>query len=379
MKKEILILCLSFGMLVFCTNNRPNDDSPINGVINIQSVIGDTCAFSYDSIISEIEVIKFENSKSSFIYKPKRFLIELDGSIYILNGSINVLVFNANGNFSHSIGAIGKGPNEYLGATDFCISKKGEVCILTENKILRYKKNGEFINKITVPNLSKLLFYPEFIAEDGANGFFLWDSNPPDIMNYKEVFYCLLHIDSNGKITEKKFPWTNFNIGISQFSLSYNGGYWIEPNEGYSDIYKIVDKNIFNDFSVNFGKNLVSQEYFKKSGVNPLSVLDEYFNSKYIKFINNIKDDNSYIYFNCVGDKYKWFEFLIEKNSKIVKAKIVNKKNPRIVFADSTFFYSFFEDNLIDDTLSMDKIFKRHLKIYGRGDNSYLFKFKLKK
>jgi hypothetical protein len=366
-------------MLVCCTSNSPVNESPISGVINLQNALLEKKSFSYDSIISEMSVIKFENSKSSFIYKPKRFIVDSNGYIYILNGNVNILVFNAKGGFLYHIGDIGKGPGEYLSASDFCICKNDIICILSENKILRYGKNGEFINKIEIPNLRKLLFYPEFIADDRNNGFFIWDSNPSDVMNYKEDFYCLLHINDNGKIIEKKFPWTNFNIGISQFSHSYNGDYWIEPNEGYSELFKMKDEKVFNDFSLNFGKNLVSREYFKNSGVNPFSTLDEYFNSNCIKFINNIKDNDLYLYFTCVGDKYKWLEFLYDKDSKTTKIGILNEKNPIIVFADSSFFYSFFADNLIDDTLSMDNIFKKHLINFERGDNSYLFKFKLKK
>jgi len=364
-------------MLVCCTNNKSIKESPVNGVINLENALNEKKTFSYDSIISEISVIKFENSKSSFIDNPKRFIINSNGDIYILNGNDNVLVFNADGNFLHHIGDRGKGPGEYLSASDFCISRNGVICILSGNKVFRYCKNGEFINKVIVSNLSKLLFSPEFIADDGNNGFFLWAFNPPYVMNYKEDFYCLLHINDNGKITEKKFLWTNFNIGISQFSHSYNGDYWIAPNEGYSDIYAIKDKMVFNSFSLNFGKNLVSREYFKNSGVNPFSILDEYFNSNCIKFINNIKDNNLYLYFTCVGNKYKWLEFLYNKDSKITITGILNEKNPVIVFADSTFFYSFFEDNLIDDTLSMDNVFKNHLINFERGENSYLFKFKL--
>jgi hypothetical protein len=76
-----------------------------------------------------------------------RVKTDADGDIYVIDLERHAAVFrfNAEGKFLNGFGRAGQGPGEYEGLIGFDIHPSGAVFLLSNSKILKYAKNGEYL------------------------------------------------------------------------------------------------------------------------------------------------------------------------------------------------------------------------------------------
>ena len=129
------------------------------GCANPKSIISETdakkidlfnCTKEVDNLspyIDDVSVIQLE--ANSVIVPTASKILTLDDKIFLFYGS-EIVEFDQKGNYCHTIGKIGNGPEEFIHLGDICLdSKRKEIIgVTSKNEIVRYNAaNGSFIKK----------------------------------------------------------------------------------------------------------------------------------------------------------------------------------------------------------------------------------------
>ena len=139
----------------YVVTNQPQASILLSDFDSLFSLNLKEITLSNDFILSEVESIEticLETSDKSLIGRIS--MVEITDSLIIVADDIapkKVLAFNIDGTFSHQIGAIGEGPEDYSSINQVFIAN-GSVYILdwTRSKLLTYKLTGEFISAIEI-------------------------------------------------------------------------------------------------------------------------------------------------------------------------------------------------------------------------------------
>ena len=106
------------------------------------------------SFIHEIELIPLETTDSSLIGTSPECIVDRDGGYYIadMNGSQKILRYDSTGRFLNTIGSRGRGPQEYLGISNYLIETlTGHVSVFSnlDKKVCVYDTDGTFVSSRT--------------------------------------------------------------------------------------------------------------------------------------------------------------------------------------------------------------------------------------
>ena len=122
-------------LAVSCTAKR--EQSVVNEVIDATEISNDV--FNTSEFIDSSYFIRLETSEQCLIKFINKVVFTSD-YIFVLDrqGNNKVLVFNKKGGFLHTIGSVGRGPNEYVLLYDFCVDTASrQVYLLCERKVVR--------------------------------------------------------------------------------------------------------------------------------------------------------------------------------------------------------------------------------------------------
>ena len=129
------------------------------GCANPKSIISETdakkidlfnCTKEVDNLspyIDDVSVIQLE--ANSVIVPTASKILTLDDKIFLFYGS-EIVEFDQKGNYCHTIGKIGNGPEEFIHLGDICLDLKRKeiIGVTSKNEIVRYNAaNGSFIKK----------------------------------------------------------------------------------------------------------------------------------------------------------------------------------------------------------------------------------------
>ena len=213
MRIFMLAICVLLA-LKSCTNTKSyKKNEEMYPVIDIVNSVGNYQKVYFSDYFSSIELIALETNNNSLIGEESIVLV-YDSLIFIASSISsgvwpphkNLLVFNRSGKFLNSIGAIGKGPGEYLGVSEvFLNHEKPTVYVADSFKIFEFEFNGKFIGSFTRPNpdgrsLWNVTFLEDnlflgAISYDKRNEYkyYLFDKNG-DVIKY---FHTNLHSDTS--------------------------------------------------------------------------------------------------------------------------------------------------------------------------------------
>lgn len=374
MKKIFAIVILFLTTLACRDKTEINQDYIIKPCQQIDS----KRYFHFDDLASDVSVVELKSSSGKYISAISRMYLTQDSNILILNGSTVIFDFDRNGNLLKVIGAIGKGPGEYLEAKDFCLSNNDSfVNVLTRHSIEVFETvSGKFVRRIDITPFRKSDYLPEFITNDGEDGFFIWDSNPSKINDYSKDFFCLWHIDKKGKVLSKQLKRTEFNLELNRFTKSCDGGFWVRPLGGSSNVFKIHSRNVNREISIDFEGQFIPEHYFDQFNGEPYAYLDKWVNSNYYKMPFEIYDNSDYIFFLFGGPNGETYNCVYNKKKGKTIAKKLNINNPTMCHSDSTYFYAYL-DPFNSDINKMDSVFSSKIKDQIKNENFHLFKFKI--
>ncbi len=227
--KAVIIICF-IGISFSCLRKEKSVVTEINPEIfehqNIYvSSIG--TSIQYIRLNSEYifqSIISFDSSDSLFF-----ICVRPEGQL---------LVYNKDGEYKKMIGTNGRGPGEYRYAMNFCLDRKNKrVFILTQQKIILYSFNGEFIKEFTISKYNTRFDAIQYLN----NHIYLFENIK---MGYS--IYNWLVLDTTGnqisfnlnnipKFNSRQIPLND--ITFKHGNLLF---YWNQFND---TIYQIMNKN----------------------------------------------------------------------------------------------------------------------------------------
>ena len=146
--KKILLFITTIIVFQSCnfkkSNLQPNIRSDKIKIINMPET------YQYESnlslILEKIEYIPLATSKECHLVMPLKTAFH-NNHFFILDFLRGLYVFDQKGTYSHQNGKIGRGPGEFIEIRDFDFDEKGNVLILDYNRILRYRPDGNYLDK----------------------------------------------------------------------------------------------------------------------------------------------------------------------------------------------------------------------------------------
>ena len=151
MQKSVLmalIALITLNFSFFCSI-RHGESSKKNIDFNSLKVIRKNVA--HFSELGKIKkAIKLETIEDSLLGTVNLVVVDnASGDLFISDNDSTrkVLRFNSEGKFITAYGKIGEGPGEYKRLIGFDINNSGDVCLLTQTKLIKYSKNGPLIKE----------------------------------------------------------------------------------------------------------------------------------------------------------------------------------------------------------------------------------------
>lgn len=133
-----LLFCLS---VIFCVSCAENEIEPTT----IECDFNNISDINESKIITDVNIVSLQ--ETPIIMSSINKMETLDSLIYLLDKNKNSLhIFTKNGKYIHTISNQGRGANEYLKLSDFCIDpQKQTINILSrlDKKVLVYDKFGK--------------------------------------------------------------------------------------------------------------------------------------------------------------------------------------------------------------------------------------------
>jgi len=252
-KKRLFFLeILLFAFFISCSPDKSAEIPVINPGNMVEKEIG------LSEIAGDITYIPL----SKDVLFGSIVSVELTDSLIFITPALGTLiVYDYNGNFIRSIGKRGRGPGEYKYANEFTLDRKNKtVYILSDQRLLKYSFNGDFLETIDLKIDIKI--FSGIVYTNGKLALF-------EGINQGEGKYDWVVLDTLGNIIfEKfnaieKFPSDHYCCGNKQEAFNNTFYYWNQIND---TIFKISDEKyepafIFTQGNFRFPKQKIKEIY----------------------------------------------------------------------------------------------------------------------
>lgn len=332
------MLILSFG----CDRSQVNDKKS-HITIDIDTLsVDDTIYFS--QVFDDYEIIPLETNENCIIGEVTSirfcndYIVILDRTI-----SKSVFVFDLNGKFIRKIGAVGKGPGEYLIPKSISTNDKTKEIFVYDgsgNRVNIYSLSGVFKKSLRLDqqglDRKSIEVYDNVIYTNST-------LNP----NVDNVVYG---VDYNGKLVRAKLK-NKFKFEDNELYSDYN--HFFKTPDGlryrswlYDEVYKISDNSILPLIS------LKTKKYSKVEEINNTDITDANLNSsknKPLKITNYVEIDSFSILEYCNEEMNFYTVFCDLKNKNVKGVTIRNFKNDliQLLGRQMGYFYTSHNDYLV--------------------------------
>lgn len=270
-----------------------------------------------DSLSVEKEVIELTSDDVSIPARPQKVKIAGD-RIYVLDNpairEYRMLVFDRSGRFIRQIGAMGRGPGEYLGISDFAIAPDSSLWIedAVANNLIHYSKDLRYIGTVPTSYDADCM---EFL-EDGNLIVNISHWNPDRIRI--AVTDTLFGEENRRTVINYNYePNPYVHYGSGQLNIIREG--WLHSYPPLGDIYLFDSKDgkLKQHFFLDFGPDKITAEDILELGDG----------SDDMKFIQSIEDhvfllraayvSDDYI-IGRINDKKDDKDFIADRNSHVI-------------------------------------------------------------
>lgn len=385
MKNKYLSPLLYLVLFTMCNpkNDRPHtaNTTPNKYVIDIPIDELDTeTTITYSSIFSGYKLVPLETSEKCLIGQVADIVVFND-TIYILDSfSAKALyVFDINGNFIKKIGAVGRGPGQYLHPTMFAIdTQNNQVKVLDsgQKKILTFSLNGNFIHEFKLRDIiAQIVIQDNYIYADQV------------VSKSRKSDFLLYAMNNTGEIVAKWFPSELYDKGFEQ-SFGYSKSLFktqddIKYTKPLFDTIYSVTGNVVKPYIVISTNNMAGTKDIQK--INSYHEVNEffmYFSTKCDKFLgaSNYVENSDLIMFQYRNKLKTHYLFYWTKNNTIIcTTRLINdmvdmKYSTRFFSTYKNQFASCIENNLPGQMEAfIDNIKNKKIKL-PKGDLSRLKK-----
>ena len=193
--KKWCFLLLFASLLASCSKSANGNEGK-----NVLHAKLEKTEVSLKDLFSKIEVIPLETNDTALMDHIHR-VREVDGKYYILSEEypgfsyITTMVFDAEGNFLHTIGKKGQGPGEYpwlIYDMDIDVKKNLVYMFSPDGKFYLYRLDGSFVRKMEIQGLFLRAYHNMELLDN--NRMLIWSGTDIDslgISNFPEEISSL--------------------------------------------------------------------------------------------------------------------------------------------------------------------------------------------
>lgn len=331
--------------------------------------------------IDTIIAVPLETTPESLISHVSKMLIRSNGDI-IISTPPGLLVYNKDGKYQYTIGKRGRGPEEYVGAADICLSQDQKILnVLTINEeVISYNaETGAFIRKV-VPQYPEKHTYKSAIASGPAGSIYVY-SFKPNPGEQTNSTCSLHHFNTQGQLLKSHTYPLNQPADLKLITQSYDNRYILRPQYSDNICYYLSDSLPDARIKIDFGKRTLPENYSRE--------LQTYLRSDYNKMPIDIQETADQFFFTFCGpqalEHYCLYSF---PSKKVITWKRTGEdSNALFLFqcSDKEYFYGIYDDyrSLAElplndiDLLKKAVVQKTHIEL-PEDSNPYLIKIKFK-
>lgn len=296
------------GLLFFVSCTKKNQEKI---TIDLEQAID---AIMYSDFIDSISYIELNTNDTCLLSDIEKIYIDNDTILIWDKKDAGILTFSNSGEFIKQINYYGKGANEFITISSFCIEPNKNIIYIWDypsQRINKYTYKGEFIgyNKsdlfvrdfTVLRNEEKLCILP-FYSEYLSYGIWISDINNKTI----KQFDIPTPIDD-----QVEFSGTYYNID-NDTTFIYD--------RNYDMLYRIVDDSISVIYSFDV-KQALTIDLRKK---DPSSLLP----FKNIAYMSNFSISNKYLlqtyYYYNSDNPYRWVLYKRQDNKLSISKHLIN-------------------------------------------------------
>lgn len=247
MKKCIYLLLLTWILAACSSQTKEAEDNVLKATLKETEV-------SLKDLFSRIEVIPLETNDTALMDHVHR-IRKVNNKYYILNEDypgfqyINILVYDAEGNFLHTIGKKGQGPEEYpwlIYDMDIDAEKDLVYMMSPSGMLYLYRTDGSFVRKMNMPE--GLIYHGmQFL---NSNQLLSW-AGGTDIDNDA---MCVLDADSAKLIKGLWRDHNDPNWDIRKFAYTYQDKIYFTPSID-RQVYEVTSDSLRIAYEWDFGED----------------------------------------------------------------------------------------------------------------------------
>ena len=247
MKKCFYLLLLTWILAACSSQTKETEDNVLKATLKETEV-------SLKDLFSRIEVIPLETNDTALMDHVHR-IRKVNNKYYILNEDypgftyINILVYDAEGNFLHTIGKKGQGPEEYpwlIYDMDIDAEKDLVYMMSPSGMLYLYRTDGSFVRKMNMPE--GLIYHGmQFL---NSNQLLSW-AGGTDIDNDA---MCVLDADSAKLIKGLWRDHNDPNWDIIEFTYAYQDKIYFTPSID-RQVYEVTSDSLRIAYEWDFGED----------------------------------------------------------------------------------------------------------------------------
>ena len=247
MKKSFYLLLLTWLLAACSSQTKETENNVLKAALKETEV-------SLKDLFSRIEVIPLETNDTALMDHVHR-IRKVNNKYYILNEDypgfqyINILVYDAEGNFLHTIGKKGQGPEEYpwlIYDMDIDAEKDLVYMMSPSGMLYLYRTDGSFVRKMNMPE--GLIYHGlQFL---NSNQLLSW-AGGTDIDNDA---MCVLDADSAKIIKGLWRDHNDPNWDIIEFTYAYQDKIYFTPSID-RQVYEVSSDSLRIAYEWDFGED----------------------------------------------------------------------------------------------------------------------------
>jgi hypothetical protein len=307
---ELLIVCLALCCFSCGKKQQVSGEHPVLKVELKEQPV------PVSDIFRKVEIIPLETSEESLLGRISK-VETLDDRIFVSSQS-SVFMFDPEGKYLNKIQRIGRGPQEYVRASDFTLdpSRKTVGILDAIGAILTYDFDGNFVKKSELPKPPPAYAFFEMLDE---NTYVTWSFTKED-MNGVNIIDA-----ATFEIKQGFFPLTDIQgmFAMGAYFHKFNGETFYHERlgdyvyridgDGYEIAYEwdtgveIIDRSEFTNGSLatNEGRRLLGEKY--DSGEIPFAFAAQDQTKRYCYAKMVSKNGVKYLFYNRNNGKSFYF------------------------------------------------------------------------
>lgn len=290
--------------------------------------------------IDTIIVVPLETTPQSLVGWVSKMLLLPNGNV-VLSTSSNILVFDAEGHYLFTVGSQGRGPEEYAGATDLCLSQDGKTIdlLVFPKEVMSYSAtDGTYVRKVSLQSPIEHIDFDAIAS--GADGSFFVFAAQQGIATRENKNPTLFHFGKDGRLLLSALPAEENMYNIDLITQTWDNQYVLRPQSTDQICYYLSDSLPVPRVRIDFGARAVPAAYSPE--------LETYLRSDYYKLPIYIHETADQLLFTFCGPG-AWEHYCLHSfadNRTLTWKRTGDDPNNmlRIIGSDREFFYGIYND-----------------------------------